>query len=75
MHWTRDPKNKEKLAKAAAKRAKTRRRRGKRSNANSGESVRYATPRAVAVLKAELRDAQKRVTALRGILQKYQRLG
>jgi hypothetical protein len=24
MHWTKDPKNKEKLAKAAAKRARTR---------------------------------------------------
>jgi hypothetical protein len=26
MHWTKDPKNKEKLAKAAAKRARTRKR-------------------------------------------------
>ena len=72
MHWTKDPKNKEKLAKAAAKRARTRKKRGGRSAA-SAEAVRYgAKSSVIAVIRDELRQAQKRVTALRAILRKYQ---
>jgi hypothetical protein len=74
MHWTKDPKNKEKLAKAAAKRARTRRKRGRRSAA-SAESVRYgAKSTVIGAIRYELRDAEKRVVALKGILKKYSRL-
>jgi hypothetical protein len=69
MHWTKDPKNKAKLARAAAKRARTRKR-GRRSAA-SAESVRYGA-NVIGVIRGELREAQKRVTALRAILRKYQ---
>ena len=72
MHWTKDPKNKAKLAKAAAKRARTRKKRGRRSAA-SAESVRYGAKNGViGAIQGELREAQKRVTALRAILRKYQ---
>ena len=75
MHWTKDPKNKAKLARAAAKRARTRKKRGRRSAA-SAESVRYGGERSseIGVIRGELRDAQKRVSALRAILRKYSRL-
>jgi len=72
MHWTKDPKNKEKLAKAAAKRARTRRKRGRRSAASS-DTVRYgAKSNVIGVIRDELREAEKRVTALKAILRKYQ---
>jgi hypothetical protein len=74
-HWTQDPKNKEKLAKAAAKRARTRRKRGKRSMAKSVEGVRYgAKSNVVGAIRDELREAEKRVTALKALLRKYQAL-
>ena len=75
MHWTKDPKNKAKLARAAARRARTRKKRGRRSAA-SGEAVRYGAKNGgvIAVIRGELRDAQKRVSALRAILRKYSRL-
>ena len=75
MHWTNDPKNKEKLAKAAAKRARTRKKRGRRSSAKSAEAVRYSSkPNLIAMMRAELKEAEKRVTALKAILRKYVRL-
>jgi hypothetical protein len=75
MHWTKDPKNKEKLAKAAAKRARTRKKRGRRSSAKSTEVVRYSSqPNLIAMMRAELKEAEKRVTALKAILRKYVRL-
>jgi hypothetical protein len=40
VHWTKKPENREKLAKAAAKRARTGRKRGRRSMAST-EAVRY----------------------------------
>jgi hypothetical protein len=75
MHWTKDPKNKAKLARAAAKRARTRKKRGRRSAA-SGEAVRYGAKNGgvIGVIRGELRDAQKRVSALRAILRKYSRV-
>jgi hypothetical protein len=75
VHWTKDPKNKEKLAHAAAKRARTRKKRGRRSIA-SPEAVRYgAKSNVIGVIRGELRDAEKRVKALKAILRRYQRLG
>jgi predicted nucleic acid-binding protein len=75
MHWTKDPANKAKLARAAAKRARTRKKRGRRSAA-SAEAVRYGAKNGVVIgaIRAELRDAEKRVSALRGILRKCSRL-
>jgi hypothetical protein len=74
MHWTKDPKNKEKLAKAAAKRARTRRKRGRRLAASS-DAVRYgATSNVIGAIRDELRDAEGRVNALRVILRRYQAL-
>ena len=74
-HWTQDPKNKEKLAKAAAKRARTRKKRGRRSMAKSTEAVRYgAKSNVIGVIRDELREAEKRVAALRAILRRYQSL-
>ena len=68
MHWTRDPKNKEKLARAAAKRARTRKKRGRRATAKSGEAVRYGAKSDVtSVIRGELREAEKRVAALKTI--------
>ena len=74
MHWTKDPANKAKLARAAARRARTRKKRGRRSAA-SAEAVRYgARSSVIGVIRGELRDAQKRVSALKAILRKYSRL-
>jgi hypothetical protein len=74
-HWTQDPKNKDKLAKAAAKRARTRKKRGRRSIAKSVEAVRYgAKSNVIGVIRDELREAEKRVTALKAILRRYQSL-
>ena len=75
MHWTKDPANKAKLARAAAKRARTRKKRGRRSAA-SAEAVRYGAKNGgvIGAIRAELRDAEKRVSALRGILRKCSRL-
>ena len=73
MHWTKDPANKAKLARAAAKRARTRKKRGRRSVAKSVEAVRYGANSSVTgAIRNELRQAQKRVTALKTILRKYQ---
>ena len=73
-HWTQDPKNKEKLAKAAAKRARTRKERG-RSSAKSVGSVRYgAKSDVIGMIRAELKDAKKRVTELTAILRRYTKL-
>ncbi|HEV2547716.1 MAG TPA: hypothetical protein VGU20_10285 [Stellaceae bacterium] len=75
MHWTKDPKNKAKLAKAAAKRARTRKKRGHRSSAKSAEAVRYSSqPNLIAMMRAELKEAEKRVTALKAILRRYVKL-
>lgn len=72
VHWTKKPENREKLAKAAVKRSRTRRKRGRRSVASS-DAVRYgAKSNVVSVIRAELRKAEKRVTALRAILRRYQ---
>ena len=72
MHWTKDPKNKEKLAKAAAKRTRTKKKRSRRSSAKSAVAVRYgAKPNVIGVLRAELKGAQKRVADLKAILRKY----
>jgi hypothetical protein len=74
MHWTKDPANKAKLARAAAKRARTRKKRGRRSAA-SAEAVRYgAKSSVIAALRHELRDAGNRVTALKALLRRYQAL-
>jgi hypothetical protein len=56
-HWTtQDPKNKEKLAKAAAKRARTQKKRGRRSSAKSAASVRYgAKSDLIGTIRAEKR--------------------
>jgi hypothetical protein len=71
-HWTQDPKNKEKLARAAAKRARTRRKRGRRS-ATLSDVVRYGKkPGVIGVIRDELREAEKRVVALTAILRRYQ---
>ena len=71
-HWTQDPKNKDKLATAAAKRARTRKRRGRRSIAKSTAAVRYgAKPSVIGLIRAELKEAQKRVADLKSILRKY----
>jgi hypothetical protein len=71
MHWTKDPKNKAKLAKAAAKRARTRKKRG-RSSAKSTAAVRYgAKPNVIGLIRAELKEAQKRVADLKAILRRY----
>jgi hypothetical protein len=74
-HWTRDPKNKEKLAKAAAKRARTRKKRGSRSGAKSTVTVRYG-PKSdvIGMIRAELKEAKKRVTDLTAILRRYTKL-
>jgi tRNA (Thr-GGU) A37 N-methylase len=72
VHWTKDPANKAKLAKAAAKRARTRKKRGRRSNAKSAAAVRYgAKPNVIGLIRAELKEAQKRVTDLKAILGRY----
>lgn len=72
MHWTKDPKNKEKLAKAAAKRARTRKKRGRRFSAKSTAAVRYgAKPNVIGLIRAELKEAQKRVADLKAILRRY----
>lgn len=74
MHWTKDPKNKGKVARAAAKRARTRRKRGRRSAASS-DTVRYgAKANVIGAIRDELREAQKRVTELKAILRRYQAL-
>jgi hypothetical protein len=74
VHWTKKPENREKLAKAAAKRARTRKKRGRRSAA-SAEVVRYgAKSNVISVIRNELRDAENRVKALRAILRRYQTL-
>jgi hypothetical protein len=71
-HWTQDPKNKEKLAKAAAKRARTRKKRGRFSSARSSATVRYgAKSSVVSAIRGELRDAENRVKALKAILRSY----
>jgi hypothetical protein len=75
MHWTQDPKNKEKLAKAAARRARTRKKGGRRSSAKSGGSVRYGAKfDVIGMIRAELKDAKKRVTELTAILRRYTKL-
>jgi hypothetical protein len=75
VHWTKDPANKAKLARAAAKRARTRKKRGRRSSAKSSEAVRYgAKSGVISAIRDELREAEKRVTALKVILRKYVRL-
>jgi hypothetical protein len=74
MHWTKDPKNKEKLARAAAKRARTRKKRGRRP-AVSADAVRYgAKSSVIGAIRNELRDAEGRVKSLRAILRRYQAL-
>ena len=74
-HWTQDPKNKEKLAKAAAKRARTRKKRGRRAIAKSGDGVRYgAKSSAIGVIRDELWVAEKRVKDLKAILRRYAKL-
>jgi hypothetical protein len=74
-HWTQDPKNKEKLAKAAAKRARTRKKRGRRSSAKSTAAVRYgAKSDVIGMIRAELKGAKNRVTELTAILRRYTRL-
>jgi hypothetical protein len=74
-HWTQDPKNKEKLAKAAAKRARTRKKRGRRSSAKSFGSVRHAEkPNLIALMREELKEAEKKVASLKAILKRYVRL-
>ena len=71
-YWTQDPKNKEKLAKAAAKRARTRKKRGRRSSAKSTAAVRYgAKSDVIGLIRAELKEAQKKVANLKAILRKY----
>jgi hypothetical protein len=75
MHWTKDPANKAKLARAAAKRARTRKKRGRRAIAKSVDAVRYGAKSNVnGVIRDELREAEKRVKALRAILRGYQAL-
>jgi hypothetical protein len=72
MHWTQDPKNKGKLAKAAAKRARSRKKRGRRSSAKSTAGVRYgAKPNVIGLIRAELKEAQKKVANLKAILRRY----
>jgi hypothetical protein len=72
MHWTKDPANKAKLARAAAKRARTRKKRGRRSAASS-DAVHYgAKSNVIGVIRIELREAENRVKALKTILRKYQ---
>jgi hypothetical protein len=74
-HWTQDPKNKEKLAKAAAKRARTKKKRGRRSSAKSSAAVRYgAKSDVIGMIRAELKDAKTRVTELTAILRRYTKL-
>jgi hypothetical protein len=74
MHWTKDPANKAKLAKAAAKRSRTRRKRGRRS-ATSSDAVRYGVKsNVIGAIRDELREAEKRVTALKALLRRYQAL-
>ena len=75
MHWTKDPANKAKLARAAAKRARTRKKRGRRAIAKSTDAVRYgAHSNVIGVIRDELREAEKRVTALKTLLRRYQAL-
>jgi hypothetical protein len=75
MHWTKDPKNKAKLARAAARRARTRKKRGRRSIAKSVEAVRYGgKSNVISVIRDELRDARKRVVALKAILKRFSKL-
>lgn len=72
VHWTKDPANKAKLARAAAKRSRTRRKRGRRSSAKSAAAVRYgAKPNVIGLIRAELKEAQKRVADLKAILRRY----
>ena len=74
VHWTKRPESREKLAKAAAKRARTRRKRGRRSAAST-DAVRYgAKSNVIGAIRDELREAQKRVTALKTLLRRYQAL-
>ena len=74
VHWTKRPENREKLAKAAAKRARTRRKRGRRAAAST-DAVRYgAKSNVIGAIRDELREAQKRVTALKALLRRYQTL-
>ena len=74
MHWTKDPKHKEKLARAAVKRARTRKKRGRRSVA-SADAVRYgAKSSVIGAIRNELRGAEGRVKSLRAILRRYQAL-
>ncbi len=74
MHWTKDPANKAKLARAAAKRARTRKKRGIRSAA-SGIAVRYgAKSGVIGTIRNELREAENRVKALKAILKRYSKL-
>ena len=75
VHWTKDPANKAKLAKAAAKRSRTRKKRGRRSSAKSSTPVRYgAKSDVLAMIRAELKEAKKRVTDLTAILRRYTKL-
>jgi hypothetical protein len=75
MHWTQDQKNTEKLAKAAAKRARARKKRGRRSSAKSTAAVRYgAKPNVIGLVRAELKEAQKKVANLKAILRRYTKL-
>ena len=75
MHWTKDPANKAKLARAAAKRARTRKKRGRRAIAKSADAVRYAVnSNVIGAIRNELRDAEGRVKSLRAILRRYQAL-
>jgi hypothetical protein len=72
VHWTKDPANKAKLARAAAKRARTRKKRGRRSSAKSTAAVRYgAKPNVIGLIRAELKEAQKRVANLKAVLRRY----
>jgi methyl coenzyme M reductase subunit C-like uncharacterized protein (methanogenesis marker protein 7) len=72
VHWTKDPANKSKLARAAAKRARTRKKSGRRSTAKSTATVRYgAKSNVIGLIRGELKEAQRRVADLKTILRKY----
>jgi hypothetical protein len=74
IHWTKDPANKAKLARAAAKRSRTRRKHGRRSAA-SIDAVRYgAKSNVLGVIRDELREAENRVKTLKAILRRYRSL-
>lgn len=76
MHWTQNPKNRQKVMKAAAKRRGTRKhtRRGRHSSARSSGHVRYAAKSSnlITLIRTELREAARRVSALKAVLKKYQ---